>query len=175
MYLIKVKEWVYNKVSYQQISLNMQQLTDRAQKWFSMHYVPSPKGKFRCRSLRHQRRHDSLLSAWYLMNQLADLNQICLDITLEYDEDLIRFWWSWLNFQGRCRLPKSSLLHVISWAIGWNVTKFVCLYNWNRINSWLDFADLDLIFKVTVKFEILVIVLQLTLDRNTIYRVQHSS
>ena len=41
--------------------------------------------------------------------------------------------------------PKSVCLHVISWTIGWNVTKFASLYKLNRINSLLDFGDLDLI------------------------------
>ena len=41
------------------------------------------------------------LSAWYLMNQLADFNQICMYITLGHNEDLIRFWWPWPNFQGQ--------------------------------------------------------------------------
>ena len=44
----------------------------------------------------------------------------------------------------------SVCLHVISWIIGWNVTKFASLYKSDRTNSLLDFGDLDLIFKVTV-------------------------
>ena len=38
--------------------------------------------------------------AQYLMNQLADFNQICMDITFGHDKKLNRFWWSWSNFQG---------------------------------------------------------------------------
>ena len=45
-------------------------------------------------------------------------------------------------------------LHVISWTIGWTVTKFASLqvYKSDRINSLLDFGDLDLIFKVTASW-----------------------
>ena len=31
------------------------------------------------------------------MNRLADFNQICMDI----DDELIRFWWPWPNFQAQ--------------------------------------------------------------------------
>ena len=46
------------------------------------------------------------------------------------------------------------ILHVILWAIGWNATKCTHLYYWGRINSWLDFGDLDLIFKVRVRLTV---------------------
>ena len=46
--------------------------------------------------------------------------------------------------------PEIACLHyVISWTIGWNVTKFTCLYYWGRVRKRLDFGILDLIFKVT--------------------------
>ena len=48
--------------------------------------------------------------------------------------------------------PKSVCLHVVSWTIGWNVTKFARLYKLDMINSLLDFGDLDLIFKVTASW-----------------------
>ena len=38
------------------------------------------------------------LCAQYLMNQLADFNQICMDITLGHDKKLNRVWWPWSNF-----------------------------------------------------------------------------
>ena len=38
--------------------------------------------------------------AQYLMNQPADFNQICMDITFGHDKKLSRFWWQWSNFQG---------------------------------------------------------------------------
>ena len=43
------------------------------------------------------------LCTQYLMNQLADFNQICMDITFGQDKKLNRFWWSWTNFPGHCQ------------------------------------------------------------------------
>ena len=34
-------------------------------------------------------------------DQLADFNQICMDMTLGHEEQ-IRFWWPWSIFQGHC-------------------------------------------------------------------------
>ena len=50
------------------------------------------------------------LCAQYLMNQLADFNQICVDIIFGHDKKLNRFWWPWSNFQITARLnpPKLS-------------------------------------------------------------------
>ena len=42
--------------------------------------------------------------AQYLMNQVADFNQICMDITFGHDKKLNRFWWPWSNFQGHCQI-----------------------------------------------------------------------
>ena len=98
------------------------------------------------------------LCAQYLMNQMADFNQICMDITFGHDKKLNRLWWPLSNFQGHCQTlstkikPKRVSLHVISWTIGWNVTEFASLYKSDRINSLLDFGDLDLIFKVTASW-----------------------
>ena len=39
------------------------------------------------------------LCAQYLMNQLADFNQVSMDITFGHDKMLNRFWWPWSNFQ----------------------------------------------------------------------------
>ena len=84
------------------------------------------------------------LCTQYLMSQLADFYQICMDRTFGHDKKLNRFWWPWSNFQGHCQTkstkfnPKNVCLHVISWTIGWNVTKFASLYKWDRINSLLD-------------------------------------
>ena len=47
--------------------------------------------------------------------------------------------------------------------------QFAYLYYWDRINSLLDFGDLGLIFKVTVRCKAYIIVLQPTLDRNTLH------
>ena len=43
------------------------------------------------------------LYAQYLLNQLVDFNQICMDITFGHDKKLNRFWWPWSNFQGHCQ------------------------------------------------------------------------
>ena len=44
-----------------------------------------------------------------------------------------------------------SCLHNILWTGGWIPTKFSWLGNWDKKKKkkWLDFSDLDLIFKVT--------------------------
>ena len=43
------------------------------------------------------------LCAQYLMNQLADFNQICMDIIFGHDKKLNRCWWPCSNFQGHCQ------------------------------------------------------------------------
>ena len=40
--------------------------------------------------------------------------------------------------------------HPFSWRNGWILTKLAQLYCWNRDKNWLDFGDLDPIFKVTL-------------------------
>ena len=57
---------------------------------FKVVLCPPPKGR-----VRHQ-----LDSFIYLMNRLADLNQICVGITLGHDTELIGFRWLWANIQG---------------------------------------------------------------------------
>ena len=42
-----------------------------------------------------------------------------------------------------------ACLHPISWMKGWIFTKLVHLYCWDMEKNWLDFGDLDPIFKVT--------------------------
>ena len=42
-----------------------------------------------------------------------------------------------------------SCLHNILGTSGWVLTKFLWIYNWDITKNWLDFGDLDLIFKVT--------------------------
>ena len=64
---------------------------------------------------------------------------------------------------------KGACLHVISWTVGWNITKVACLYYLGKINSWLEFGDLDLNIKVIVRFKTQIIVLQHILDTNTLY------
>ena len=45
---------------------------------------------------------------------------------------------------------KMNYLQPISRMNGWNLTKLVQLYCWDRDNNWLDFGDLDPNFKVTL-------------------------
>ena len=42
-----------------------------------------------------------------------------------------------------------ACLHPISWINGWILTKLAQLYCWDRDKNWLDFGDVDPIFKVT--------------------------
>ena len=112
----------------------------------------------------HWRRCDSFLSAQYLMNRMADFNQTCMDITLGHDEELIRFWWPWPNFQGHCgtltaifkpkRAPrfqghryKSALYKLFGNLCIVMQIKIGFLFKKSR----LGFGNLDLIFKVTVE------------------------
>ena len=43
-----------------------------------------------------------------------------------------------------------TYLHNILWSSGWILTKFSWVYNWDITKTWLDFGDIDLIFKVSV-------------------------
>ena len=43
-----------------------------------------------------------------------------------------------------------SCLHNILWTGGYILTKFSWIYNWDITKNWLDFGDIDLIFKITV-------------------------
>ena len=93
------------------------------------------------------------LCAKYLMNQLADFNQICMDITFGHDKSWIGFGDLDLIFKAKFK-PKCVCLHVISWTIGWNVTEFASLYKSDRTNGLLEFGDLDLILNVSFMTEI---------------------
>ena len=42
-----------------------------------------------------------------------------------------------------------SCLHNILRSSGWILTKFSCIYNWDITKNWLDFCDIDQVFKVT--------------------------
>ena len=82
------------------------------------------------------------LCAQYLMNQLADFNQICINITAGHDKKLNKFWLD-LIFKVTVRLnpPKLSQKVFVCMLslIRWNVNKFSSLYKADRINSLLDF------------------------------------
>ena len=69
-------------------------------------YLP-PKGRGTyccwCGSCWCHRSRDTFLFPRYLMNRCVDFKYICMGVTLGHDEELIRFWWPWYNFQGHCR------------------------------------------------------------------------
>ena len=68
-----------------------------------------------------------------------------------HDKEMIRFWWPWpiLKVTGWLKLFENGFLHIFSRMNGWILTKLVQLYCWDRDKNWLDFGDLDHIFKVT--------------------------
>ena len=41
-------------------------------------------------------------------------------------------------------------VHPLSWIIRWNLFKLAEILHWDEGKKWLDFGDLDLIFKVTL-------------------------
>ena len=43
-----------------------------------------------------------------------------------------------------------SFLCIIFWTSQWNLTKLAYIHCWKEGKSWLDFGDIDLIFKVTM-------------------------
>ena len=61
-------------------------------------YVPRRKSRgtyyFWCGSCgcQHWIGRDSFLVARYFVNKWVNWNQSCMEITLEHDEDLVRFW-----------------------------------------------------------------------------------
>ena len=91
------------------------------------------------------------LSASYLLNQMVDFGQILCIVSLGYLKDLIRFWWPWPNFQGHhiIKTVKMSLICVISQTNWWIFIKLAQEHSWNMGKIWLDFIDLELIFKAT--------------------------
>ena len=46
----------------------------------------------------------NFVSGCYLLNQWTYFDQTCIDTLLGGCEELIRFWWPWLNFQGHSDL-----------------------------------------------------------------------
>ena len=101
------------------------------------------------------------------MNQLAGFNQICMDITLGHDEELSRLL---PNFQGHCMLKLPNLSQKVLLCTLSHEPFAEMLLNLHvyiigtGFNSSLDFGDLDLIFKVTVRFITQIIVIQLALN-----------
>ena len=59
----------------------------------------------------------------------------------------------WPDFQGHYiikTLKNDPCVHPISWIIRWNLFKPEQILHWDKEKKWLDFGDLDLIFKVTL-------------------------
>ena len=96
----------------------------------------------------------------YLLNQWVEFYQTCRDTSLGQTK-------SWLSFGDSDPIFKvigaQSLLNFVrrrdrflyprySWTNGWNVTKLAWIYHWDKLKIWLDFGDLDRIFKITEDF-----------------------
>ena len=70
--------------------------------------------------------------------------------------EVIKLLWPWPHFQGhtstlnyRMFTKKKACLHPISWTEWRILAKLHVLLHWDGLKIWLDFGDLDLIFKVT--------------------------
>ena len=71
---------------------------------------------------------------------------------LRHGKELIKFWWPWPHFQGhrRAQIVGKKLFCTISpgWMDGfWLNLHIYIVVTWKK--NWLDFGDLDPIFKVT--------------------------
>ena len=90
------------------------------------------------------------LCAHHLFNQRPEFDQTSTDTLLGLGKEVIRFWWPWPYFQGHYKDSKSEpCVHSISWINRWNLTNLAQILEWDWGKKWLDFNDLDLIFKVT--------------------------
>ena len=91
------------------------------------------------------------LSAPYLLNQMTDSGQTSYIVTLGCFKDFIRFWWPWGNFQGHYTIKtvQMSLVFTLSCEPIHGFWPNLYRNYWNMGKKWLDFGDLDLIFKVT--------------------------
>ena len=100
---------------------------------------------------RGHRLFENGFSASYLQNEWKDFDLTCTAILLWHGKELIRFWWPWPHFQGHTSLDywNMACLHPISWRNRWILTKLAQLYCCDMEKNWLDFGDLDPIFKVT--------------------------
>ena len=91
------------------------------------------------------------LCAHYILNQWLEFHQTSIDISLGHGKEVIRFWWHWPHCQSHyiIKTKNQPCMHYISWINSWNLTKLAQIHHWDGGNKWLDFGDLDLIFKVT--------------------------
>ena len=93
------------------------------------------------------------LCAHYHFNQWPEFDQTSTDTSLGQGKEVIRFWWPWPNFQGHYiikTLKVSLVCTLISWIKRWNFTSLAQILQWDWGKKWLDFGDLDLIFKDTL-------------------------
>ena len=100
------------------------------------------------------------LSASYLLKEWIDFNQTCTSVLLGHAfRTFVRFVLVWI-----CRFPLPlgvweglrivivALPGLFSYLF---LTKIVQIYCWDMEKKWLDFGDLDPIFKVTVRLKLL--------------------
>ena len=92
------------------------------------------------------------LCAHYLLNQWLEFYQTSTNTSLGHRKEVIRFWWPWPHFQGHyiIKTKNEPCVHSLSRINRWNLTKLAQLHHWDGGMKWLDFGDLDLIFKVTL-------------------------
>ena len=94
------------------------------------------------------------LCAHFILNQWLEFYLTSTDTSLGHGKEVVRFWWPWPHFQGHyiIKTVKMSLVcTLISWMNRWNLTELAQIHHWDggKGKKWLDFGDLDLIFKVT--------------------------
>ena len=87
-----------------------------------------------------------------------EFDQTSTDTSSGWGKEVIRFLWIWPYFQGHYAIntqksePFNAVkicVHHISLTNGWNLTELAQIHHKNGAMKWLDFGDLDLIFKVT--------------------------
>ena len=88
-----------------------------------------------------------------LWNSNFDRKKLVCTLYLEpRGKKMIRFWWPWL-WKWRSLHYKDSksepCVHSISWINRWNLTRLAQIHQWDWEKKWLDFGDLDIIFKAT--------------------------
>ena len=77
-----------------------------------------------------------------------EFDQTSTDTSLGLGKEVIRFWWPWSHFHFETQiLIEKACVHTISWTNDWNFTKLAHIHHYYRGKKWLDFGELDLIFK----------------------------
>ena len=103
------------------------------------------------------------LTLSYLHNILWTSSWILTKFAWIYNWDItkIRFWWPSPNFQGHssknwkfCDTFLSAQYLLYQWLDSYQILMNIRLSNLDITKNWLDFGDLDLIFKVTAVEEL---------------------